>query len=322
MRTMTGAATAFPPGTWGVILGGSSGFGLAAAHKLAEHGMNLCLVHRDRRGSMHRIEPEFEALRAHGVELLTANANALDAGVRDEILAHLAEAMGGGGRVRVLLHSIAFGNLKLIAPEPPRDGTRETTRALADALGVSADDLAAQVESLFTGGHDRLHSIAAAPAYSRQLLEEEDLAQTIHAMGISLLGWTRALHDRGLFAHDARVLALTSEGNEVAWRGYAAVSAAKVALEAISRALAVELAPYGVRSNVIQAGVTDTAALRAIPGHERLRAQALLRNPFRRLTTPRDVANAVYLLSTDEAGWINGGLLRVDGGEHVAGLGS
>ena len=56
----------FAKGSWGLILGGSSGFGLASAHKLAAHGMNLYLVHRDRRGAMSRIEPEFEKLRGTG----------------------------------------------------------------------------------------------------------------------------------------------------------------------------------------------------------------------------------------------------------------
>jgi len=92
-----------------------------------------------------------------------------------------------------------------------------------------------------------------------------------------------------------------------------------VALESISRAMALELAAYGIRSNVVQAGITDTPALRAIPGHEHLKAQARLRNPFRRLTTPRDVADVIYLLSTDEAAWVNGEVVRVDGGEHISG---
>ena len=50
-----------------------------------------------------------------------------------------------------------------------------------------------------------------------------------------------------------------------------------------------------------------------------LKAQAVLRNPFGRLTTPRDVANVISLLSTDEAAWINGCVIRVDGGEHISG---
>ena len=124
---------------------------------------------------------------------------------------------------------------------------------------------------------------------------------------------------RGLFASDARVIGLTSEGNTVAWKGYAAVAAAKVALESVARGMAVEMAPYGVRVNVVQAGITDTPALQAIPGNDHLKAQARSRNPFHRLTLPQDVANVIYLLSTDEAAWINGEIVRVDGGEHVSG---
>ncbi len=75
----------FSSDQWGVILGGSSGFGLATAHKLAQHGMNLCLVHRDRRAVLARIEPEFEKIRGSGVKLLTFNVDALAAAKRAEV---------------------------------------------------------------------------------------------------------------------------------------------------------------------------------------------------------------------------------------------
>lgn len=306
---------------WAVILGGSSGFGLATARKLAEHGMHCFIVHRDRRGAMARIEAEFEAIRGRGVSLVTMNVDALDPAVRAQCLDRLAAALGAEGRVRVFLHSIAFGNLKLLVPE--RLPERRAAGALAAALGIDAAQLEAAASRLFGEGHDALGPLSAPPAYSSTaFLDEEDFARTIHSMGTSLVTWARALLERRLFADDARVLGLTSEGNTVAWKGYAAVAAAKVALESVSRAMAVELAPYGVRSNVVQAGVTDTPALRAIPGHEHLAAQARLRNPFRRLTTPRDVADAIFLLSTDEAAWINGAVIRVDGGEHVSGAGA
>ena len=308
----------FPRETWGLILGGSSGFGLATAHALSSRGMSLAIVHRDRRGAMSRIDAEFARIRDRDVDLVTFNADALDATVRAQILGELAGVLGERGKIRVLLHSIAFGNLKLIAPERPRESV--AAKALAAALGVDERAVVDAADRLLEEGVDAIQAFATPPTYSQDsFIDEEDLTRTIHSMGTSVLGWTQEALKRGLFAPDARVLGLTSEGNTVAWKGYAAVAAAKVALESIARAIAVEMAPYGLRCNVIQAGITDTPALRLIPGNAQLKAQARMRNPFRRLTTPEDVANVVYLLCRDEAAWINGEVVRVDGGEHVSG---
>ena len=305
---------------WALILGGSSGFGLATAHKLSEHGLNICVVHRDRRGAMSRIEPEFERIRERGVALVTFNQDALADDSRAEILDDLARRLeAGGGRIRLLLHSIAFGNLKLIGPEAPAKSTARA--ALARELDIEEERLAEVVDRSFAEGVDGVQGLTSPPGYAQDLfLEDEDMVRTIYAMGTSLLTWTQDVLGRGLFADDARVLGMTSEGNEVAWKGYAAVAAAKVALESVSRSIAVEMAHFGIRSNIVQAGVTDTPALRLIPGNDHLKAQARTRNPFGRLTTPEDVANVIYLLSLPEAAWINGAIIRVDGGEHISGL--
>lgn len=273
----------FDSSYWALILGGSSGFGLATAHALAERGMNVCVVHRDRRGAMHAIDAEFAKLRASGVKVASFNLDALAAEGRKTVLDGLGAAMAPDGRVRLLMHSIAYGNLKLLAPLPP------TLR------------------------------VPGAAYESDMLLEDEDFARTVYSMGTSLAAWAMDVFARKLFAGDARVLGMTSEGNQVAWRGYAAVSAAKCALEAIMRSLALELGPFGVRSNIVQAGVTDTPALRLIPGSAEMKASAEKRNPLGRLTTTSDVADFIALLCTDEARWVNGALLRVDGGEHIAG---
>jgi NAD(P)-dependent dehydrogenase (short-subunit alcohol dehydrogenase family) len=303
---------------WALVLGGSSGFGLATAQRLAEQGMSVCVVHRDRRAMLARIEPEFEKIRGTGARLITFNVDALDPGKRAEVVGELAGALAGEGRVRVLLHSIAFGNLKLLVPEARVE--RTATRALAARLGIEEAALQRAVDEVFAQGEAHAYALASPPAYpEKRFLDEEDFARTIHAMGTSLLGWVQALFERRLFAGDARVFGLTSEGNEVAWKGYAAVAAAKVALESLARSIAVEFAPHGIRCNVIQAGITETPALAAIPGSDHLKAQARLRNPLGRLTTPRDVANVIALLASDEAAWINGEVIRVDGGEHISG---
>jgi enoyl-[acyl-carrier protein] reductase I len=153
---------------------------------------------------------------------------------------------------------------------------------------------------------------------STPTLQTDDFQLTIQAMGISLYDWTNAIFEARLFSDDARVISFTSEGNTKAWKNYAAVSAAKVTLEAITRNIALEYAPFGIRANCIQAGVTDTASLRMIPGSDEIKKHSLLRNPFNRLTLPEDVANVVYLLSKDEAAWINGTIITVDGGEHIS----
>jgi NAD(P)-dependent dehydrogenase (short-subunit alcohol dehydrogenase family) len=56
-----------------------------------------------------------------------------------------------------------------------------------------------------------------------------------------------------------------------------------------------------------------------IPGSGHLKAQARTRNPFGRLTTPEDVADVIFLLSLPESAWINGDIIRVDGGERISG---
>lgn len=258
-------------GYWAVILGGSSGMGLAAAQKLADSGMNLCILHRDGRVRMKQIDEEFNALKATGIQLLTFNKDASQPEAIEEICAELKRVIPAGHSVRLLLHSVARGNLKPM-------------------LGMEGEST----------------------------LEVADFQLTIDSMALNWYSWTKALHAHNLFAQDARLLALTSEGNQKAWRGYGAVSAAKATLEALCRNMALEFAPVGMRCNVLQAGVTDTPSLRMIPGSESMLRYAEKRNPFKKLTTAQDVANVVHLLCTDEAAWINGALIPVDGGERIA----
>ena len=303
---------------WALILGGSSGFGLASAKKLSTQGMNICIVHRDRRGAMEQINKDFDDIKNTGVEFISFNVDALSERGMNKVIDGLTEAMGAHGKVRVLLHSIAFGNLKLIAPQQKESDSQTTAlQKLAEKLGVDANQVNEAVDELMTDGVGEVFPLDN-PEYSDMLIEDEDMARTIYSMGTSLLTWTQKLSQQQLFADDARVLGLTSEGNTIAWRGYAAVSAAKVALESVSRSIAVEFASQGIRSNIIQAGVTDTKALQAIPGSDRMKSAARLKNPFKRLTTPEDVADVVSLLARDEAQWINGALIRADGGEQIA----
>lgn len=252
---------------WALILGGSSGLGLASAKKLAGEGMNICIVHRNSRAEMEVINKEFDAIKNEKVKYLTLNKDLLNPIIQEDIISDLKNALGAEGKIRCLLHSIAKGNLK--------------------------------------------------PMTGEESLSIDDFSITLQAMATSLYDWTKLLFNEKLFAEDARILAFTSQGSTKPMPFYAAVSAAKASLEAISRSIALEFAPFGLRSNCIQAGVTDTRSLQMIPGSEKIKEKFLERNPFNRLTQAEDVANAVSLLCQDEAAWINGCVIPVDGGEHL-----
>jgi enoyl-[acyl-carrier protein] reductase III len=150
-------------------------------------------------------------------------------------------------------------------------------------------------------------------------LSVAQMEMTLNVMATSLVYWTQELVWRGLLGEGSRIFAMTSAGDFRCWPGYGAVSAAKAALEAYVRQLTLELAPKGVTVNSIRAGVTDTPALRKIPGHELMIENVQRRNPAGRMTTPADVARAIAIFSLPGAQWMSGNVIGVDGGEEVVG---
>ena len=253
---------------YAVILGGSSGLGLSSAKKLAHEGMNVIIIHRSRRSVLAAFEDAMREMEVSGATILSYNIDALNADKRQSTISEIKNTVGAGA-IKVVVHSIARGNLKPLYSE---DGAT---------------------------------------------LSNEDFKGTLDAMAVSYYDWVSAFAKAELFTPSARAIAFTSEGSSRAWPQYGAVAAAKAALESISRGIALEFAPLGLTSNCIQAGVTDTESLRLIPGNEQMKEMAQQRNPYKRLTLPKDVGNAVYLLTRDEAAWINGAVIPVDGGEHI-----
>jgi enoyl-[acyl-carrier protein] reductase III len=253
---------------WALILGGSSGIGLATVQKLASHGMNLIVIHRDRQTDMEKTDVIFTSIRNSGVKLFSFNENALDTHSRKDIISKIQQHLSGD-KIYALIHSIAKGNLK------------------------------------------QLYSPGNAVA------DKTDFDITIHAMATSWWEWTKELIDANLWAKEGRNLSFTSEGNQKYIPGYVSVSAAKASLEVLCRYMAVELAPLGIKTNVIQSGVVPTRSMKMIPDADKIIELTQKRNPFGRLTTAEDIANVVYLLCLPEAGWINGSILKADGGESL-----
>ena len=257
---------------WALILGASSGFGEATSLALAKSGFNILGVHLDRRATLPNVQRVVQGIEALGRRAEFFNVNAADAEKRQEVLDHAAKVLqeDGNGRIRVLLHSLAFGTLKPFLSDTPEDS-----------------------------------------------LTKAQMDMTLDIMAHSLVYWVQNLVWRNLMGHGGRIYAMTSAGSTRIFPTYGAVSAAKAALESHIRQLAYELAPLGITINAIRAGVTDTPALRKIPGHEKMAEVAVARNPMGRMTTPADVAAAIAVLCQEGTHWMTGTVIGVDGGEDI-----
>ncbi|MGE5400881.1 MAG: enoyl-ACP reductase [Ignavibacteriales bacterium] len=258
---------------WALVLGASSGFGGAAAVELAKHGYNILGVHLDRQVTMPNVNEIIKKIEKTGQKAVYFNINAADPIKREEVLDEIQERFAAAkenNKIRVLIHSMAFGTLRPFFAKNP--------------------DVA---------------------------VTQASMTMTLDVMAHSLVYWTQGLIAKDLFAEGGRIFALTSAGSHTVIPHYGAVSAAKAALEAHIRQIAVELGFMRITANAIMAGVTDTPALKKIPGSEKMLESARLKNPMGKLTVPEEVARAIVTLCEESAGWISGNVIGVDGGEYV-----
>jgi enoyl-[acyl-carrier protein] reductase III len=168
-----------------------------------------------------------------------------------------------------------------------------------------------------------LHSLAFGtlrsyvPDDPKQAVSQRQVEMTLDVMAHSLVYWVQDMVYRGLLGSGSKVFAMTSSGSTRIWPEYGPVGCAKAALDYHVRHLAVELATRGITVNAVRAGITETPALRKIPGHEQILAVAATRHPSRRITTTEDVARAVVALSDERAAWMTGNIIGVDGAEDI-----
>lgn len=258
---------------WALILGASSGFGGAAAIELAKCGYSILGVHLDRQITMPNVNQIIKKIEKIGQSAIFFNINAADSIKRQEVLDEIEERFAASkdhSKVKVLIHSLAFGTLKPYFSKSPDEAITQT-----------------------------------------------QMSMTLDVMAHSLVYWTQGLVSRNLLAEGGRIFGLTSAGSHTVIPYYGAVSAAKAAMEAHIRQIAVELGFMKVTANAIMAGVTDTPALQKIPGSVKMLEAAGMKNPGGRLTHPEDVAKAIVSLCDEKSGWISGNVIGVDGGEYI-----
>jgi enoyl ACP reductase len=185
-------------------------------------------------------------------------------------------------------------------------------------------DLAALTEELdgrWGGVDGALHAIAFAPEDALgghfMTAPAESASQAFQTSAFSLKSLAASLEP--LMGPGAGIVGLDFDAS-VAWPIYDWMGVAKAALESVSRYLARDLGPRGIRVNLVSAGPLGTVAARGIPGFEQLaelwRAQAPLGWD---IDDPSPVAAAICFLLSDYARAISGEILHVDGGFHAIG---
>ena len=149
--------------------------------------------------------------------------------------------------------------------------------------------------------------------------EDWDSVMGVHLKGAFLM--TKAVQKTFVDQKYGKIVGLSSvsaNGN----RGQANYSAAKAGVQGFTRTLALELGKFGVNANAIAPGfiateMTDETARRVGMSVEDFRAAAADRNPVKRVGFPEDIAAAAAFLCSDEASYITGQTLYVDGGAKI-----
>src|SRR5579884_1956564 len=138
----------------------------------------------------------------------------------------------------------------------------------------------------------------------------------IHLRGAFLC--SRAAQTHMVKQRYGRIISLSST-SALGNRGQTNYSAAKAGLQGLTRTLAIELGPFGITTNAVAPGFIDTEMTRATARRQGLNPDDVIANaskniPVRRVGQPRDVANVICFLCSEEAGFVNGQIIYVAGG--------
>ena len=174
----------------------------------------------------------------------------------------------------------------------------------------------AEIDEAF-GGLDILISNAAS-GFNRPAMQQKisgwDYTFNVNTRGLLLLAQKAAplMEKRG----GGAIVTISSPGAQRVMPDYVAVGASKAALEALTRYLAVELAPLNIRANAVSPGLVETDALQhfAVLSDPIVIPRAIANTPAGRLTTPGDVAGVVAFLCSEDAAMIRGQVIVIDGG--------
>jgi 3-oxoacyl-[acyl-carrier protein] reductase len=205
-----------------------------------------------------------------------------------------------------------------------RQVAEEITRAGGRAIAVQADvrvatQVAAMVEQVGRelGPIDILVSNAAIGFSTKPFIEQtwDEFSAKLNGELQAAFNCIQAVIPSMRARHSGSIIAISSTLSRHAGPGFSAHSTAKSGLDGLVRALALELGPLGIRVNVVAPGLTETDATANVPAQAK---QYTARStPLGRIGQPEDVAGAVLMLASDQARFVTGTYVPVNGGAFM-----
>jgi len=241
---------------------------------------------------------------ADRVAIVTGSSLGIGKGIARRLLEEGAKVVINGRRADVL------------------ERTRAELASLGEVIAVAGDlGLGEDVERLFAATLERFGTLdvlvnnaawADASAHFLEMSEEHwDTVMRSNLKSLYLCSHRAA----NLFVDQGKtgiIINISSFAGSRSHRNMVAYDASKGGMEAATRAMAVDLAPFGIRVNVVQPGAIHTEAFEQFGEEAKARRGATV--PLGRVGYPADVAGAVVFLASDDARYITGVTLPVDGG--------
>jgi NAD(P)-dependent dehydrogenase (short-subunit alcohol dehydrogenase family) len=232
----------------------------------------------------------------------------------------------GAGIGRAIAETFAREGANVVVADIDGEAARQVADAIVKSNGAASAQTVdvtdtTQVKALMEaikGEHGRLDVLVnnagvGARADFRHISDEDwDKVWAVNLDGT--VRCAREAFDLMRASGKASIINLSSVMAAKHTRQMAVYSATKGAVSALSRSLAVEYAPYGIRVNTVLPGYVETALIGRYLQNPMIAKALLAQTPLRRFGTPEDIANAALFLASDEAAYITGAALNVDGG--------
>jgi NAD(P)-dependent dehydrogenase (short-subunit alcohol dehydrogenase family) len=239
---------------------------------------------------------------------------------------HICVVTGGGGGIgRAVAVSLARAGAHVAAidlDEHGLDGTRVALRELGGHLVIRCDTTSAESVSVASEAIEKSFGpcsvlVNTAAVLRPGGLDELSLSEWNAVLSVNLTGYflcaqifgrPMRVHGRGSLVHIASIAASHAQGKSGAY------SVSKAGVVMLSRQLASEWGPHGVRSNVVSPGMVITPMSQAFYDTPGVTERRTAVTPMRRIGMPQDIAEAVLFLASDRSSYVNGDEITVDGG--------